>query len=143
MGVYKNFKLPAIAQSVTIHKIDDERGVLCFADNSELPFPIERVFWITNVPNGKIRGGHAHKVCAEILFPISGEFDVFVDDGKTSVVCHLCNPNEGLYIGPDVWCKVENFSSGAVCGVFASHPYLKEGYMNTYEEFKSYIETKF
>lgn len=139
MGIFKNNSLPSVAKTITIHFVSDERGLLNFTDNTELPFPVERVFWITAVPNGAIRGGHAHKVCAEILFPINGEFDVYVDDGKSSVICHLDQSSEGLYIGPNVWCRVENFSEGAVCLVLASHPYLKDGYINDYDEFKEYI----
>ena len=143
MGVYKNVRLQPTAQDMRIHSIEDERGILCFVDNSELPFNVERVFWISHVPEGQTRGGHAHKVCAEILFPAAGEFDVYVDDGTSSVVCHLSNPNEGLYIGPDVWCRVENFSKDAVCVVLASHRYMREGYLNTYEEFKEYMKNRF
>lgn len=143
MGVYKDANLPSVAKSVKINSISDERGLLCFSDNTELPFPVQRVFWISDVPQDQIRGGHAHRVCAEILFPLSGEFDVRVDDGNSSAVFHLSNPDEGLYIGPNVWCSVENFSSGAVCMVLASHLYQKEGYINDYNEFKKYIEAGF
>ena len=143
MGLYKNSNLPSVANTVKVHSITDERGVLCFSDNNELPFPVQRVFWISGVPENEIRGGHAHKVCAEILFPIAGEFDVYVDDGKSSVWCHLNNRDEGLYIGPNVWCSVENFSPDAVCMVLASHLYQKEGYINDYEEFKQYVQDAF
>lgn len=139
MGIFKNNNLPSVAKIVPVHCITDDRGQLCFTDNSELPFPVERVFWISSVPEDSYRGGHAHKVCAEILFSLSGEFDVYVDDGRTSVCCHMDNPTEGLYIGPNVWCRVENFSPGSVCMVVASHPYLKDSYINDYDEFKQYI----
>lgn len=139
MGIFKNINLPSVAKTMNIHSVVDERGVLCFAENTDLPFPVERVFWISSVPEGVIRGGHAHKVCAEILFPVVGEFDVYVDDGKSSVICHLDQPTEGLYIGPNVWCRVENFTPGSVCMVLASHVYLKDGYINDYEEFKQYV----
>ncbi|MCQ2095618.1 MAG: FdtA/QdtA family cupin domain-containing protein [Bacteroidaceae bacterium] len=143
MGIVKNNYLPSIVKNIPVHCVSDERGLLCFTDNTELPFPVERVFWISEVPENCYRGGHAHKVCAEILFPLSGEFDVYVDDGKSSVCCHLDKSSDGLYIGPNVWCRVDNFSSDAVCMVLASHQYLKDGYINDYEEFRRYIEEWF
>ena len=139
MRIYKNNNLPSIVKPIQISCVADERGILSFVENGELTFPIARVFWITNVPEGQVRGGHAHKVCAEILFVAQGEMEVMVHDGKTSAVCHLSNPNEGLYIGPNVWCEVRNFSSGAVCNVLCSHPYIAEGYIHDFEEFLSYV----
>lgn len=139
MGYYKNSNLPSVAKIVKINHITDERGSLSFVENSELSFPIVRVFWITDVPEGKMRGGHAHRVCAEIIFAVKGEVDVLVNDGKTSAECHLSDPSEGLYIGPNVWCEVKNFSPGAVCNVLCSHPYLKDGYIHDFDKFLEFI----
>ena len=70
-------------QLITLPLATDARGSLCFAENTQLPFSIERVFWIYGVPEGKTRGGHAHTTCAEIVFPVCGSFDMWVDDGKS------------------------------------------------------------
>ena len=121
---------------VEIPKICDERGVLCFAENRHLPFVPQRVFWIYNVGKDKTRGGHAHNSCAEIIFPVKGSFEIFVDDNKSSKTFIMDNPNKGIYIAPSVWCNLNNFSSDAVCVVLASHEYNPDGYINDYKEFK-------
>ena len=139
MGIYINNNLPSVAKIISVAEFRDARGNLYVADNADLPFPVKRVFWIKDIPQDASRGAHAHKVCAEILFPVCGEFDVTVDDGTSSAVCHMQDPDEGLYVGPNVWCELNNFSEGAVCLVLCSHPYIKEGYINNYEEFKDFL----
>ncbi len=135
MGQYNNLALPECVKLVRIGKSVDERGELCFAENSSLPFRIERVFWISGIPEGKTRGGHAHKVCAEIVFPLNGSFNMFVSDSEGERIYHMNDDGTGIYIGPNVWCELRDFTPGTVCVVLASHPYMPEGYINSYEDF--------
>jgi len=136
MEVDSKYSLPECAKLIKVGTAIDHRGQLCFTQNEELPFKIERVFWISNIPEGESRGKHAHKVCAEIVFPAQGSFDMFVSDSEGERTYKMCDPNVGIYIGPNVWCELKNFSKDAVCVVLASHKYLVEGYVNNYEEFK-------
>jgi len=94
------------------------------------------VFWISNIPKGESRGCHAHRICAEIVFPAQGSFDMFVSDSEGERTYKMADPSIGIYIGPNVWCELKNFSQDAVCVVLASHRYMTEGYVNDYEEFK-------
>lgn len=121
---------------IEVPQFCDERGVLCFAENKHLPFIPKRVFWIYGVGMDKTRGGHAHNTCAEIIFPVKGSFDIFVDDNDNSETFTMNNPNKGIFIAPSVWCNLSNFSPDAVCLVLASHEYNAEGYINNYKEFK-------
>lgn len=135
MGLIKDLKLQEEAKLIEVRSFDDIRGNLCFVENKELPFPVERVFWISGVPSDKTRGGHAHRICAEIVFPVSGSFDMFVDDHHGQRTYKMNQKNVGIYIGPNVWCELRNFAPGTVCVVLASHPYMEEGYINDYNEF--------
>lgn len=115
----------------------DERGCLCVVDpkSSGFPFDIKRVFWIYGVPSGRTRGEHAHHTCAEVLVPLCGHFTAHVTDGRHSADFVMDNRAEGLYIPPMAWCSFTDFSDDCVCLCLASHPYDKEGYINTLEEF--------
>lgn len=135
MGLIKDLKLQEEAKLIEIRKFDDVRGSLSFVENGELPFPVERVFWISGVPSDKTRGGHAHRICAEIVFPVCGSFDMFVDDHHGQRTYKMNQKNVGIYIGPNVWCELRNFAPDTVCVVLASHPYIAEGYINDYNEF--------
>lgn len=117
----------------TLPAITDARGTLSFIQDAELP--IERVFWIYNVPEGTERGGHAHRTCTEILFAINGSFDVDLVYGCESKTAHLSSPNEGLVIRPMVWCRLYNFSADFVGLCLASQKYAPEGYVHSFEQF--------
>ena len=136
MNGIRNSTLPECAKLIKVGIATDARGQLCFAENSLLPLKVERVCWISNIPQGKTRGKHAHKICAEIVFPVQGTFDMFVSDKEGERTYHMENPDTGIYIGPNVWCELKNFSPDTVCVVLASHPYIAEGYINDYQEFK-------
>jgi dTDP-4-dehydrorhamnose 3,5-epimerase-like enzyme len=136
MDVVDKSGLPECAKLIKVGTAIDKRGQLCFTENAEMPFKIERVFWISNIPKGESRGCHAHRICAEIVFPAQGSFDMFVSDSEGERTYKMADPSIGIYIGPNVWCELKNFSQDAVCVVLASHRYMTEGYVNDYEEFK-------
>lgn len=70
-------------QIIDLPKIADPRGNLTFIEgNNHVPFPIERVYYLYDVPGGAERGGHAHKELRQLLIAISGSFDVVLDDGR-------------------------------------------------------------
>lgn len=125
---------------IDFQRADDERGCLCIADEKNLPFNVKRVFWIHGVKNGMCRGSHAHRTCAELIIPVSGSFDITVDNGKENTIFTMDKPYKGIYIGPNVWCNLYNFSDNAVCVVLASQEYDAKGYINDYETFKRMIE---
>lgn len=137
-----DIRLPEEVKFIKSKRIDDCRGSLYVTDSSELPFDVKRVFWITNIPKNQTRGGHAHRICAEIIFPIKGTLDITTDDGTTKNKYTLDDPNTGIYIGPMVWCELNNFSEDCVCLVLASHPYIADGYIQDYKSFKAEVCNK-
>ncbi len=47
---------------IELPKFLDVRGNLSFAEQfSQIPFEIQRVYWIYDVPGGEERGGHAFR----------------------------------------------------------------------------------
>ena len=66
---------------IELPKFLDVRGNLSFAEQfSQIPFEIQRVYWIYDVPGGEERGGHAFRENEEVIISLSGAFDVIVDD---------------------------------------------------------------
>lgn len=132
--------MPDGVEILTVPKVRDDRGILCFAENDlHIPFRTERVFWIFGVKRGKTRGGHAHRTCAEAIFPVHGSFELEVDDGRKRRTFFMDRPDSGILIPAGVWCCLKNFSEDAVCVVMASQPYMAEGYINDYDEFLSSV----
>jgi hypothetical protein len=118
-------------------KIQDPRGNLTFVEeNRHIPFAIERVYWIYDVPGGAERGGHAFREQQEVIIALSGSFDVFLDDGSAQKIVHLNRAYTGLYVPKMIWRRMQNFSTNAVAYVLASTGYSKEDYVLEEEEFK-------
>lgn len=129
MTTLKNIKL------IEIPKIHDVRGNLSVIEGDLVPFEIKRVYYLYDVPSGAERGGHAHLKLNQFLVALSGSFDVVLKDGKEKKVVTLNKPNVGLLIVDGIWRELQNFSSGSVCLVVASHVFEEEDYIRDYNEF--------
>jgi dTDP-4-dehydrorhamnose 3,5-epimerase-like enzyme len=132
-------KLPAGVCFLPLKRVQDDRGSLTFLEGGkEVPFEVKRVFWIYDIPEGKSRGAHAHRICHEALFPVSGSFTLMVDDGEVRTSFRMDSPHCGVLIPAGVWCELTDFAPGTVCVVMASHPYMAEGYVNEYNDYKEW-----
>jgi dTDP-4-dehydrorhamnose 3,5-epimerase-like enzyme len=119
---------------IDLPKIHDPRGNLTFIEGqSHVPFAIERVYYLYDVPGGSERGGHAHKTLQQFIVAMSGSFDVILNDGERKQRVHLNRSYNGLFVCPMIWRELDNFSSGAVCMVLASNRYNEEDYIRDFD----------
>ncbi|SDB48157.1 WxcM-like, C-terminal [Flavobacteriaceae bacterium MAR_2010_188] len=118
-----------------IPNVHEERGKLAVIEKNLIPFEIKRVYYLYDIPSDAYRGGHAHRKQESFMIPLSGSFDVLINDGKVEKKISLNKPNKGLYIPTGVWRELENFSSGAVCLVLASTEFEEEEYIREKAEF--------
>jgi len=122
---------------IDLPKISDPRGNLTFVEGgNQIPFDIQRVYYLYDVPGGSERGGHAHKELQQLIVAISGSFDVKLDDGVEKKMVSLNRSYVGLLVCPMIWRELNNFSTGAVCLVLASNFYDSADYYHNYEEFR-------
>lgn len=122
---------------IELPKISDPRGNLSFIEGGRhVPFDIQRVYYLYDVPGGSDRGAHAHKGLHQFIVAMSGSFDVVLDDGVEKKRFHLNRSYYGLYVCPMMWRDLDNFSSGAVCMVLASAYYDVDDYIRDYDEFR-------
>lgn len=127
---------------IELPRIADPRGNLTFIEgNRHIPFGIERVYYLYDVPGGASRGGHAHRELHQLLIAMSGSFDVLVDDGRTKRTFSLNRSYVGLFIPHLIWRELLNFSSGAVCTVLASNRYDEAEYFRDYDDFLAAVQS--
>ncbi len=123
-------------QLIDLPQIGDGRGNLTFVQNGgDLPFTMQRIYYLYDIPEGQSRANHAHRTLHQLLISVSGSFDVHLDDGWTRETFHLNRANHGLLMKPMVWRDIDNFSAGAVCLVIASALYDENDYYRNYEDF--------
>lgn len=117
------------------HHSDRKGNISVVENNKDIPFEVKRVYYLYDVPGGESRGAHAHKELSQLIIAASGSFTVTLDDGNVKRTFLLNRPYQGLYVKPGIWRDLDDFSSGSVCLVLASHPYDENDYIRNYEDF--------
>ncbi|EXZ97653.1 FdtA/QdtA family cupin domain-containing protein [Bacteroides fragilis] len=124
---------------IELDKHHHEKGNITVVENSlTIPFEIHRTYYLYDIPGGESRGGHAHKELRQLIVATSGSFTVTLDDGKVKRTFVLNRPYQGLLVVPGIWRTLDDFSSGAVCLVLASHVYDEGDYIRKYQDFIEY-----
>lgn len=126
----------ADCRTIDLPVIHDARGNLTFVEGDRhIPFSIQRVYYLYDVPGGSERGGHAHRNLHQLIIAMSGSFDVVLSDGVETQRFHLNRSYFGLYVCPMIWRTLDNFSSGSVCMVLASNRYDEADYFRDYDQY--------
>ena len=127
---------------IEVDKHHSNAGNITVMENcNTIPFEVNRVYYLYDVPGGEERGGHAHKELNQLLVAASGSFDVILNDGNVKRSVTLNRPYHGLLIVPGIWRELNDFASGSVCLVLASHKYDEADYIREYDEFLEYKKT--
>ena len=126
-------------QIIQLPKISDPRGNLSVIEEfKNIPFKIERTYWIYDVPGGESRGGHAYKENQEFIVALSGSFSVVLDDGVEKKTYPLNRSYYGLYVPKGFWREMMDFSTNSLALVLSSTEYDADDYIRDYEEFLKY-----
>lgn len=132
-------KYPEQPRIIELKQFLDPRGNLAVIEQlDDIPFKIERVHWIYDVPGGGLREGHAYHENEEFIVALSGSFDVVTNDGSKERVYTLNRSYYGLYLPSKTWRELVNFSTNAVALIISSSPYDEDDYIIDFEEFIKY-----
>lgn len=129
-------------KQIDFQKHADSRGMLVVAEyEKEIPYPVNRIYYIFGVGQNTRRGFHSHKKLQEICIPIHGKCKIMVTDGNEKQIITLDDPSKGLYLANNVWREIYDFSQDCVLLVLASEKYSEDDYIRSYDEFKEWQRT--
>ena len=60
------------------HFGNEERGILSYMELTDMKFIPRRMYYISKVPKGAIRGGHGHYEDQQYIFCIKGQIKVYM-----------------------------------------------------------------
>ena len=122
---------------IEFQDLGDERGNLVVIEGGgmDIPFEIQRVFYIYASDADVVRGQHANRETEFLLVNVSGSSKVRIDNGEESVVVELNKPRMGVYLPNMVWKDMYDFSEDSVLLVLASRHYDGAEYIRNYEDY--------
>lgn len=133
----------AVPTLLDVRTFAEAKGELSVVDASvDLPFKIERVYYLHHVPSEGLRGAHAHKELWQLMIPMAGEFKVLLDDGANPLEFELNDCRTGLLIPPGYWRDLSEFSTDGICVVLASLAYSEADYIRDYDEFVAWARER-
>lgn len=117
-------------------QIADSRGNLSFLEElKDIPFEVKRVYWLNEVPEQQVRGGHAHKVGEQVIVCIQGAIEVVLESQEGERLTYtLDQPDKGLYI-PSLWWGKMLFKDKAMLLGLASDEFSEDDYIRNRADF--------
>lgn len=106
--------------------------------NKQIPFQINRIYYMYGIPEGGTRGDHAHENLHQLIIASGGSFNIMLDDGRKKKKVTLNSPGRGLLVVPGIWRNLFNFSAGAICLVYASQTYEDNIVIRDYKDFEKF-----
>ena len=115
----------------------DERGYLVVVEGErDLPFKIQRLFYIYGSDPDVVRGEHANRNSQFVLINVAGTSKIRVRDGLGNEIIFCLNrPHTGIYLPSMVWKDMYDFSKDAVLLCISSEHYDEKEYIRDYNEF--------
>jgi dTDP-4-dehydrorhamnose 3,5-epimerase-like enzyme len=101
----------------------------------DLPFHPERMFYVHNVPQGEVRGQHAHFKTEQVLICLSGQIEVICNDGREKKSFLLDSPERALHIPEMIWDECVYTLQNSVLLVLSSTSYNPDDYIKNYQKF--------
>jgi len=125
-----------LAVFVSIPCIHDEATLTVAENQRTIPFAIRRVYTISHIKRGAIRGKHAHHSTRQVIFCLQGRVTMTLDDGSRTQTVRLDKPERGLLLDRMVWHTMTDFSDDTILLVLASKHFSEADYIRSYTQFK-------
>lgn len=131
------------AEIIKLDHHNSTEGILTIAQyQKNIPFKVERVFFIKPSKEKTIRGNHSHKSLSQFMICLSGRIEICVDDSHDKKTIILDKSTEGLLVPPDIFCWQNYLTDDALLLVLCDKPFDEKDYIREYQEFVKYIRHK-
>ena len=122
----------------------DSRGHLVVVEGEkDIPFAIQRIFYIYGSDRTIVRGKHANRNSRFILVNVCGQCKVRTADGRGGErVFELNHPHMGLYLPTMVWKDMYDFSQDSILLCLASENYDEGEYIRDWEQFCAQVRER-
>ncbi len=99
-------------------------------------FNIKRFFFVYGKKK-YFRADHAHKKCNQILIPVAGKIEVFIQNQKKikkKFILSLEN-NKYLFVPKENWIRLKFLKEGSILLTLCDHKYDKKEYIQSIKKF--------
>ena len=121
---------------IDIDNIEENTGSIHIAEfGKHFSFKVERIFYLSNIVRGEIRGEHAHLTLNQFIKCVAGSFDIELDNGCQVEKIHMTVRSPGLFVDGLVWRTMSNFSKDAVMLVLCDKVYEQDTVIRDYDAF--------
>lgn len=112
-------------------------GKLSFIENPAIPFDVKRLYWIYDLEDNAIRGGHSHINSERVLVCMNGKVEVTLEN-RLGRKFHfeLVRPSHALYFPKEHWITMK-CSKDAILLTMASCKFEDDQYQKDYNHFKA------
>lgn len=130
-------------RKIDFQTLGDERGSLIALEKDyNIPFDVNRVYYIFDTKDGVRRGYHAHIKLRQMAICVKGSCRFVIDDGLNREEFLLDTPNQGLLIEGLIWREMFDFSLDCVLVVLASEHYDEDDYIRDYQKFVDMVNNE-
>lgn len=116
--------------------VSSEGNLTPIQAEKDVPFPIQRVFYVYGVCDQVCRGKHAHHKTKQLLMCLNGKIDIICKDGEREVRYLLDSPQQAVLIPEMIWDEQVYRSEDAVLLSVCSTVYDMDDYIHDFEEYK-------
>jgi hypothetical protein len=132
-----------IIEEIILNVNGDNTGKLVSIESKKnIPFNIERIFYIYGTSGDSIRGKHANKNSQFVMVCLNGSVKVMVDDGKNKEEVLLNNPFSAIFIPKMTWKEMYDFSTDCILLVISDCVYDSEEYIKNYDLFLEVVSNE-
>ncbi len=124
--------MPKVLDKCKLLKLNtkkNNKGMLTFIENKDIPFKIKRVYYLYGTDKGKIRGYHKHKKLIQLVICLNGKIEIILSHKSERIKKTISKKNIGILIFNDIWREIKFLKKNTIVLVLASEKYKKEDYI--------------